>query len=192
VEERDLIRGLRDRDPDAVRVYLERYRPLFQHCISHFENDTSLRDDLLQELAWHSLERLDQDIFDPERGSFGTWLYRVAWCRCVDLKRQEGARRRVRVTLHGEQPPERADPAAGPSESAGTAEIGAVVRAALATLDVEQQSLLRQRFQDGEALAEIAASLGISLEQTKYRLKRASTDLRRALLAHFERATVAE
>lgn len=175
-----------------VRAYLERYRPLFQHCISHFENDAAAREDLFQELAWHALERLDQDTFDSERGSFGTWLYRVAWCRCVDLKRQEGARRKVRLTLNGEQAPERADPARGPSDSVGTEELGDVVRAALERLDLEQQSLLRQRFQDGRALAEIAESLSISMEQVKYRLKRASTELRRELLSHLARETIAE
>jgi RNA polymerase sigma-70 factor (ECF subfamily) len=192
MEERELVRGLRERNDEAVRAYLERYRPLFQHCIGHFESDSALREDLFQELAWHALERLDQDTFDAERGSFGTWLYRVAWCRCVDLKRQEGARRKVRVTLHGEQAPERTDPAAGPGEVAGTEELGDVVRAALATLDREQQSLLRQRFLDGRTLTEIADSLSISLEQTTYRLKRAATELRRALLAHLARATITE
>lgn len=192
MEELDLVRGLRVRDESSVRAYLERYRSLFQHCISHFETDAALREDLFQELAWHALERLEQDSFDAERGSFGTWLYRVAWCRCVDLKRQENARRKVRLALQGDGLPERSDPGAGPSDSAGASEIGHLVREALETLDQEEQSLLRLRYVEGRALADISATLSITVEQAKYRLKRASTELRRALLARLARATVAE
>ena len=175
-----------------MRAYLERYRSLFQHCISHFEADASLREDLFQELAWHALERLDHDSFDAARGSFGTWLYRVAWCRCVDLKRQENARRKVRVALHGDALPERADPGDGPSESAGATELGRLVRGALDTLEVQEQSLLRLRFVDGRPLNEVADALSITVEQAQYRLKRASSELRRALLARLERATIAD
>jgi RNA polymerase sigma-70 factor (ECF subfamily) len=192
VEEQDLVRGLRARNEEAVRAYLERYRALFQHCISHFEADAALREDFFQELAWHALERLEHDSFDAERGSFGTWLYRVAWCRCVDLKRQENARRKVRVALQGDELPERSDPGAGPSDAAGTTEIGHLVRAALGTLEPEEQSLLRLRFVEGLALADIAVRLSITVEQAKYRLKRASSELRRALLSRLERATIAD
>jgi len=66
------------------------------------------------------------------------------------------------------------------------------VRAALGTLDPQEQSLLRLRFVEGLALAEIAGRLSITVEQAKYRLKRASSELRRALLSRLERATIAD
>lgn len=187
MEERDLIEGLRERREDAVNAYLERYRSLFYHCIGHFEADLALRDDLFQELTWHAIDRLARDSFDPTRGSFGTWLYRVAWCRCVDLKRRQNARRRVQLSVTGEDLPEKQDPSPGPGEVAGTEEVGEMVRAALETLEEEDRSLLNLRYVDGQTLAQISGHLSITIEQTKYRLKRASSGMRRSLLKQVAR-----
>ncbi len=186
-----LVEGLRARSDDAVRAYLERYRPLFLHCISHFEQEPAARDDLLSELSWHALERLAQNAFDPTRGSFGTWLYRVAWCRCVDLKRQQNARRRIRLTTQGDDLPERADPTESLPERLAGAEIGSAVRRAMADLPDEERALLVLRFVEQRTLLDIAAALGITLEQAKYRLKRASVALRRELLSRLPKSEVA-
>ena len=186
-----LVEGLRARDDDAVRTYLERYRPLFLHCISHFEHEAAARDDLLAELSWHALERLAQDAFDPTRGSFGTWLYRVAWCRCVDLKRQQNARRRIRLSPQGDDLPERADPSAPLHEALAVAEIGSAVRRAMAELPAEERSLLVLRFVEQRTLLDIAAALGMTLEQAKYSLKRAASSLRRELLSQLPKSEVA-
>jgi len=192
VDELELVEGLRARRDDAVRTFLERYRPLFLHCISLFEADPTRREDLLQELSWHTLERLERDRFDPERGSFGTWLYRVAWCRCVDLKRRQNAKRRVQLTTGVDDLAERADSLPEPAVSAGEAEIGERVRAALRRLDDESRRLLELRHSEGLTIQDVAEQLGFSLEQTKYRLKRATSQLRRALLEHLPREEVLE
>ena len=192
MDELELVEGLRARRDDAVRTFLERYRPLFLHCISLFEADPTRREDLLQELSWHTLERLERDRFDPERGSFGTWLYRVAWCRCVDLKRRQNAKRRVQLTTGVDDLPERADSLPEPAVSAGEAEIGERVRAALRRLDDESRRLLELRHSEGLTIQDVAEQLGFSLEQTKYRLKRATSQLRRALLEHLPREEVLE
>ena len=182
VDELELVQGLRERREDVLAVFLERYRPLFYHCITHFESDHSAREDLYQEVVLYVLERLDKDRFDSTKGSFGTWLYRVAWCRCVDLKRKQSARRNPRLTMLGEKVPERTDPSLGPRDQAAEDEIGGLVRRGMATLDTEERALLELRFVEGRTIGEISTELSISLEQTKYRLKRASTSLRRVLL----------
>jgi len=182
LEELDLVRGLRERREDAVEAYLERYRSLFYHCIGHFEADPALRDDLFQELTWHAIDRLQQDSFDPSRGSFGTWLYRVAWCRCVDLKRRQNARRRVKLTLPADDLPDKPDPSPGPGEMAGDEEVGGLVRETLAVLEPQDKSLLELRYVDGKTLVQISGELDITVEQAKYRLKRASAAMRKVLL----------
>lgn len=192
LEEQDLVQGLRERREDAVNAYLERYRSLFYHCIGHFEADSALRDDLFQELSWHAIDRLAHDSFDPTRGSFGTWLYRVAWCRCVDLKRRQNARRRVQLSVTGEDLPERQDPAPGPGEVAGEEEVGGLVREALDSLEPEDRSLLSLRYVEGRTLAQISDELAITVEQTKYRLKRASSSMRRHLLTRVAREEAVE
>jgi RNA polymerase sigma-70 factor (ECF subfamily) len=192
VDEAELVEGLRARRDDAVREYLERYRSLFHHCVAHFESDPVRREDLLGEIAWHALERLERDTFDPQRGSFGTWLYRVAWCRAVDLKRQQNARRRVHVASGLEDLPERADPAPEPADDIGRFEIGERVRAALDGLEPESRRLLELRHQDGLQMQDVADALSITLEQAKYRLKRATAALRHTLLAQLPREEVLE
>jgi RNA polymerase sigma factor (sigma-70 family) len=169
-----LIEGLRSRREAAVTTFLERYKSLLHHCIGHFESDAVARE-----------ERLDRDAFDPDRGSFGTWLYRVAWCRCVDLKRKDNAGGRPRLKNAGEEIPDRPDESPGPSEMAGISEVGGVVREALGELSTEEQSLLDLRFVQGETLGEIARRQAISLEQTKYRIRRATISLRRVLVHNF-------
>jgi len=85
-----LVEGLRTRDERAVEEFLARYKSLLHHCIGQFTHDATEREDLYQDLVIHALDRLDRDAFDPEKGGFSTWLYRVSWCRCVDLRRRAG------------------------------------------------------------------------------------------------------
>lgn len=183
MDESELVLGLREQREEAVREYLDRYRSLFHHCIAQFESDPTTREDLQQDLAWYALERLRDGVFDSERGTFGTWLYRVAWCRCVDLKRQANARRRVKLQPVGDDLPETVDPGAAPTVQAEDNEIAAKVRVALRELALEERKLLELRYVDAVTLPDIAERLGITLEQAKYRLKRASSLLRRAVLA---------
>jgi RNA polymerase sigma-70 factor (ECF subfamily) len=180
-----LIEGLRSRREAAVTAFLERYKSLLHHCIGHFESDAVAREDRYQDIVLFVLERLDRDAFNAERGSFGTWLYRVAWCRCVDLKRRDNASGRPRMKSAGEEIPDRPDESPGPSEMAGISEVGGVVREALDELSTEERSLLDLRFVQGETLGEIARRQAISLEQTKYRLRRATISLRRVLVHNF-------
>ncbi|MFT5049674.1 MAG: RNA polymerase sigma-70 factor (ECF subfamily) [Chlamydiales bacterium] len=182
MEEPELVEGLRQRSDAAVAAFLDRYRSLFYHCIGHFETDNSAREDLYQDLILYALERLDRDRFDAAKGSFGTWLYRVAWCRCVDLKRREGARRRPRLALVGDDVPEREDEHPGPAETVVESETGTLVRQALDLLDPQERALLDLRFIEGKTLGEVSRSLSISLEQTKYRLRCATVSLRKVLL----------
>lgn len=185
MEEQDLVAGLQHRDERAVEAFLERYRSLFYHCIGHFESEAGAREDLYQDLVLYVLERLERDSYDSEKGSFGTWLYRVAWCRCVDLKRKENARQRPKLATVGDNVPEQEDGTPGPSDVAGTEEVGQFVREALAELAPEDQRLLDLRFVHGETLGDISRDLSISLEQTKYRLRRATVSLRRVLMNHY-------
>lgn len=185
MEDLELVAGLRDRREEAVRTLLERYRSLFFHCIGNFESDTSSREDLHQEVILYVLERVDAGSFDPAKGSFATWLYRVTWCRCVDLKRKTNARRTPKLTAVGDKMPERPDLAPGPGETAGSEEIEGLVQRGMSLLEEEERVLLVLRYVDARTLVEIGEELGISIEQTKYRLKRAATSLRRVLLNEF-------
>lgn len=192
MDEAKLVEGMRARDEAVVATFLETYRSLLLHCIGHFERESSARDDLYQELVLYIFERLDAERFDPTKASLGTWLYRVAWCRCVDIRRRQGRQRQLRSSTPAESFPDRPDPSPGPGHRAGDAEVGGLVRSAMVRLEGEQRSLLNLRFVQGHTLGEISGRLGISHEQCKYRLKRASTALRRVLLNDFSLEKLAE
>lgn len=192
MDDQDLVSGLREKQEEAVVVFMDRYRPLFYHCIAQLETDMHARDDLYNEIVSYVLERLDKDAFDPSKGSFGTWLYRVAWCRCVDLKRKESSRRNPKLIQAGERIPERVDHGPGPGDVAGENEIGDMVRRGMSALEPEERALLELRFVDERTIEDISKALSISLEQTKYRLKRASIALRRVLLNEFALENAAE
>lgn len=192
MDDHELVEGLIERRDSDVQVFLDRFRPLFYHCIAHFESNDSARDDLFQDLVLYVLERLDRDRFDAGKGSLGTWLYRVAWCRCVDIKRKESAASRPRVSAEEERIPEQEDDQPSPPRRAESSEIGGVVRSALERLDHEERALLELRHLEGATLQEISQRLSISLEQTKYRLRRATTSLRRVLLRDFAYEEAAE
>jgi RNA polymerase sigma factor (sigma-70 family) len=82
----------------------------------------------------------------------------------------------------GDDMPEKVDESPSPPELAGGRELSAVVRHAMSDLLPEERTLLNLRFVDGLALGEVGRACGISLEQTKYRLRRATVALRRRLL----------
>ena len=182
LEEVDLVRGLMERDPKAMETFLQRYSPLLHHCISQFAGRELEREDLFQELLKYSLERLDGDHFDSERGALGTWLYRVAWCRCVDLQRRLKARQAPGSRLPQEAIPEQGDEDPGPLEVAADAEIAVEVRSALTRLDPQERNLLELRYLQDLSLREVSAALSLTLETTKYRLSGAKRSLRRLLV----------
>jgi RNA polymerase sigma-70 factor (ECF subfamily) len=182
LEEVDLVRGLQARDPHAMEVFLERYSPLLHHCISQFAGRELERDDLLQELIKYSLERIDGDHFDPERGALGTWLYRVAWCRCVDLQRRLKARQAPGSRLPQEAIPEQGADDPGPLEVAADAEIAGEVRRALTRLEPQERNLLELRYLHELSLREVSSRLSLTIETTKYRLNGAKRSMRRLLI----------
>jgi RNA polymerase sigma-70 factor (ECF subfamily) len=182
LEEVDLVRGLQERDPKAMEVFLERYSPLLHHCISQFAGRDLERDDLWQELLKYSLERLDGGHFDPQRGALGTWLYRVAWCRCVDLQRRLKARQAPGSRLPQEAIPEQDAEGPSPLEVAADAEIAGEVRDALTRLEPQERNLLELRYLNELSLREVSARLSLTLETTKYRLNGAKRSLRRLLV----------
>lgn len=192
MEDLELVEGLRERRDGAVEEFLARYRPLLHHCISQFETDPTAREDLFQELLWHVLERLDRNTFDPVKGSFGTWLYRVVWCRSVDLKRKQNARRTLRPTASNEELEEQVDDAPDPSELLGDRELAALVRSVVEELPDAEKALIRLRYLDGLTLAEISRQLSISMEQTKYRLRRALAEMRGALMQRLPQSETVE
>jgi len=176
--------GLRARDPKVIDGFLEQYRALLTHCLGQFESAQSARDDLYQEIVAYILERLDKGSFNAQKGTFSTWLYRVAWCRCVDIKRRESSSHRIPMVPSLDEVSEPVDVATGPSRASEMSEVGDLVNRCLSELDTEDAEILRMRHMRDMTLVDIADLRSQSLETVKYRLKRATQALRQRLATY--------
>lgn len=185
MEDRELVEAVVRGEDAATRELLERYRGLFHHTISSFEANRSRRDDCFQNLTVHTLELLRRGRYQPGKGSFGPWLYRVLWCRGIDVIRKKEAKRKVRLIPVGEAPPDRPSDEDDPSEATARRELLGIVNGVFEGLGPIDREVLRMRFVDGETHESVATSLGITLDQAKYRAKKSVASFRRALLIRF-------
>ncbi len=115
-------------------------------------------------------------LFDPEKASVATWLYRVARNRRIDLLR----RGRLAFLDTVDAVLDSADE----TDLEATVDLQrreAAVRVALASLPEEQLSLVRLAFFDGLSHSEISARTGLPLGTVKSRIRLGFTRLRRTL-----------
>ncbi|GLS18220.1 RNA polymerase sigma factor [Labrys miyagiensis] len=110
--------------------------------------------------------------FQPERGTASTWVFTIARNLAVDRLRRDGP-----------PPGAEAQPAEEDAvESAETAMLSAEreqrLRAALATLSPEQNTILQLSFFQDRPHSEVAAELGIPLGTVKSRIRLAIARLR--------------
>lgn len=131
--------------------------------------------DVVQEAfirAWRELPRLrDLDRFDA-------WLARIVVNGCRDRWRSHR-----RVAVH-EIPARELDPDREPSSTVPIGDRVAsadMIRRAFARLDIDQRTILVLHYVEEQAVADIAASLGVPVGTAKWRLHRARGALGRAL-----------
>ncbi|MGH8849667.1 MAG: RNA polymerase sigma factor [Casimicrobiaceae bacterium] len=149
------------------------YRYLLRQC-----RDAGIAEQLFQDV-WMSLIRV-RASYQPS-AKLATWLYTLAHNRLIDHHRASG-----RVSLVSSDDERHADvvaalPAqrrAGPEEQAETRELGARLKAAVATLPAAQREAFLLQHEGGLSLQEIAALTGTGAETVKSRLRYAVAKLR--------------
>jgi RNA polymerase sigma-70 factor (ECF subfamily) len=170
------VSGQRDRQ--AFAKLFDYYSPRINAYLQRLGTDRSAAEEMTQEVMtvlWHKA-----DLFDPTKSSLGTWLYRIARNRRIDLAR----RNRVDYVDPGEyilDIPDEDAPSADQMLDAQTRED--VLRQSLAALPEEQRDLVRLAFFDGLSHSDIAARTGIPLGTVKSRIRLAFSRLRRELEA---------
>jgi RNA polymerase sigma-70 factor, ECF subfamily len=140
--------------------------------------DRSMAEELVQEVflkVWRS-----SSTFDPSRGSFSSWLYRVTRSVALDLYRKRA--RRVRPVSDGQSPiaAER-DPSAGPQEVVDESWLSWRVSRALEVLDAPHREVIDLAYFSGLSQREISEQTGIPLGTVKTRTASAYKSLRREL-----------
>jgi RNA polymerase sigma-70 factor (ECF subfamily) len=165
-----------ERDREAFAVLFDHYAPRLSTYLQRLGADPAAAEEIAQDsmiALWRKAE-----LFDPAKSSVGTWLYRIARNRRIDLLRRS---RGVTIDIDDAVPPVDETPA--PDEQLGARQRETLVRHAMTGLPPEQLKLVRLAFFEGRSHSEIAESTGLPLGTVKSRIRLAFTRLRRSLEA---------
>lgn len=147
------------------RLY-ERYADrIYAYALSRTRSP-ELADDLVGDTMIAALESLHR--FDPERGSFSTWIFTLASRRIADQQRAHHRFWRY-VTTRWRQDP----PSMDLTEWAERADSDRRVRQTVERLTSSHREVIALRFVADLPISEIASVLGISEAAVKMRLQRA-------------------
>lgn len=144
-------------------LYHEYHLRIYRYLRAHLKNDDDAAD-LTQQVFFQVWMRLP--TFQPEKGSFSTWLFSIARHRLIDFLRA------LRASTSWETLYEIAITDLNPEEIVISAEIIAQVKALIDALSHEERELLALRFAARLSIAEIALLIGKSEEATKKQLSR--------------------
>ena len=173
-----LVRAVAERrDREAFTRIFDHFAPRIEAYLARLGLDAGSAEEITQDVMvtlWRKAE-----LFDEQKSSLSTWLYRIARNRRIDLSR------RSRTDYVDPQSPALVDIASEGSIDGAMdgQQRDDIVRGFIQTLPVEQLDLVRLAFYDGLSHAQIAEQTGIPLGTVKSRLRLAFTRLRRSLEA---------
>ena len=153
------------------------HAPLLGYLYRLVGGDQPLAEDLAQETLLHVLR---QSTYQADR-PFKPWLYKIATNLARDHFKSAAVRKSRRSDTEEEALLSLEEHEPGPEEHVLAAEQGGEVRAALAQLGEEYQTVLALRFYQGFSLQEIAETLHIPLGTVKSRLSVGTHRLRSIL-----------
>jgi len=168
-----LIRRVVARDEQAVGELYDRHNRLLFGLILRILRDRSEAEEVLQEVflqVWNRAETYNVGLGSPVG-----WLVRIARNRAIDRLRANAVRLRA---IDAAPAPE---DAASPEASAALGEQQRAVARALATLPIDQRTLIEQAYFLGLTQSELAERLRIPLGTVKTRIRSGMLALREQL-----------
>jgi RNA polymerase sigma-70 factor, ECF subfamily len=175
----DLIALVLSGRGEAFGTLVERYERAVYHLAYRTLREVEEAKDACQE-AWLKAYRALAS-FRPG-AKFATWIFTICYRVCCD-------RLAKRKRFTGEEPPDVADPGAGPEGAFVASEEAARLRAAIAALPEKYRAVITLFHLQGKQYEEIAAVLGLPLGTVKTHLFRAKDLLRAALGPTAQRRT---
>ena len=164
------------RDRQAFTELFDIYGPKINTFYLRRGCERALAEELTQDVMvtlWRKA-----DLFDPQKSSLATWLYRIARNRRIDVMRRD----RVETVDPGDfllDIPDESTPNA--HQALDTQSREDVLRRALEDLPSEALELVRLAFFDGLSHSEIAQKTGLPLGTVKSRIRLSFGKLRRYL-----------
>lgn len=162
------------RDRTAFARLFDFYAPRVYAYLLRLRLDPGVADELTQDVMttlWQKAE-----LFDRTKSSVGTWLFRIAHNRRIDVHR-----RSREDAVPEPRPTDTPDPSPAPDDSLDMSRREASIRVALRLLPEDQLDLIRLAFFEGLSHGDIASQTGLPLGTVKSRLRIAFSRLRRAL-----------
>ena len=169
----DLIRRCQVGDEQAFAALFHKYKNLVYKTAYLMLGDADEAEDVLQEVFVQVYKSLD--AYDPEKGAFTTWLYRITVNNCLNWRRKQ----RLPFLSLDEAPPSLASRLPSPE---GRMEEEAVWQAVRGLSD-KLRAVVVLRYYWELSYAEIAQILDIPLGTVKSRLNLALRTLRKELEA---------
>jgi RNA polymerase sigma-70 factor, ECF subfamily len=171
---------------DAYRVLVERHSRNIYRLAYRMTGNAQDAEEVVQEAFLRAYQKLERFAGNA---NFGTWVYRIAANYAIDRIRQrkaedarrEGHSKPSEDALEVDPVSQVKDPSPSPERLAGSAQLGAKMKEALAALSPAERTAIVMRHWDGCAIEEIAAVLKSNSNATKNTVFRAVQKLRRAL-----------
>jgi RNA polymerase sigma-70 factor (ECF subfamily) len=175
----DLMQALRMGCNDALAVLFERHSPLVFRIARSILHDDGEAEETVQRVFLDIFRAVNQ--FNPDRGTFKTWLLQYAYHRSVDRRQHlQSNRFYSREELDDLIPAERFN---GPGHllCLPPQEVVFLVEQVLATLEARQRRVLELTYFEGLTAEEIAAKTGDSASSVRHNLYRGLAKLRSVL-----------
>jgi RNA polymerase sigma-70 factor (ECF subfamily) len=163
------------RDKDAFAEIFEYFTPRLEGYLQRLGLSNSEAEDIAQDVMttlW-----VKSALFDPEKSSLSTWIYRIARNRRIDRAR----RTREQVSIDDIDSSLEPVDEARPDAILEDAQNARALRAAMIELPEEQRRLVQLSYFEGMSQSEIATRSSLPLGTVKSRLRLAFNRLRVAL-----------
>lgn len=154
------------RDKSALDTLARHYGPRLKAWLKYRGEQDHTAEDIVQDVmvtVW-----MKASMFDPARGSFSTWAYRLARNRWIDQKRRNS---RAEPTDISEMSRLADGSVPGADADYEQQELSRAVHQELAQLTPEQKHMLHLAFFEGLSHSEIALRTGLPLGTVKSRIR---------------------
>ncbi len=165
-------------DISALGLLYDRYGLLVYRLIYRMLNNAQEAEDLTQEIF---LNLQVKSKFDPQRGSFYTYLMTVTRSRAIDRLRSKNSQGRFWQNIGKLKDSIEQQKSDIPLEVVSTEEVSTQVRNALHHLSLNQRQILELSYYEGLSQSEIAKRLNIPLGTVKTHSRRGLIQLRKNL-----------
>lgn len=163
-------------DRKALEALARHYAPRLKAWLVNRGEDPHSAEDVVQEVIitiWTKAA-----LFDPERGSFSTWAFRLTRNRWIDEKRRTNRLAPTEPEVMMQLADAPVDPADGLVDDAAASK---AIHEELALLPVEQKTMLQMAFFEGLSHSEIAQRTGLALGTVKSRIRAPLRKMRSSL-----------